>query len=605
MKAYLIFPPQWTPFAPPLGIPLLTAYLRKSGFNVSQKDANVEFYNYILSKDFIAEVKNKVNTFMSNCENLIGDSGDVNLLPEKNKLRYQVIKDIFKDLEPWWENLESNTERAIKILKSREMFYQPLLLAEATFHLRYALQACGLEFFPSEVLLNFFGNVNYKLTIDSLLAAANDVDGNIFLNYYNNKLLKEIEKENPDFIGISINCNTQVVAGLTLAKKIKELYPQIHVNIGGNFFTRTLDVVKEKPQLFENLIDSIIYGAGEISSEKLLKALKNKSDLSEVPGIAYLKDGQVVITDPEIIDINDLPAPDFRGLDLKQYLSPEIIFPLQTSRGCYWEKCTFCDHYFGSKYAVKSTSKLIEEIKELNSKYSAKNFYFVDEAISPNYMKNMAQKIIVEKLNISWYTCARAEKGFTKEVCEISSLAGLKMLIWGLESGSERILNLINKGIEKETAIEVIKNASSKGIWNHAFIFFGFPSEDLFEAMESVNLLVENKDNINSYGMGTFTLGKYSKIHEQPKEFFIDYIAPIEEELETATENFTTTKGMTREEVRNFNIYNTEYCAGEYEYPLWMSIGGYKDHMFLYLDKYGPKVLSYTPDETVQMFGSF
>ncbi|MEW5821477.1 MAG: radical SAM protein [Cyanobacteriota bacterium] len=606
MKTLLLFPPQWTPFSPPLSVPVLTAYLRANNIEVIQRDANIEFYNYILSKDFISGVKNKVDTFMDRCNKLLGASGNLYVLPEKAQIKYKVIQQLFKELEPWWPELETNTERAIKILKTPDMFYQPLLLAEAIFHLKYALQACGLAYFPSELHFNFYQHVNYKLSIESIKEAADDEESNIFLEYYNNTLLKDIIEINPDFVGISIGCNTQLIGGLTLARKIKALLPHAHVNIGGNSFTRLLDIVDERPEIFDYFTDSITYGEGEIALLTLVQALEKNEGISNVPSIAYKKDNKTIINSSRTpYNLNNLPTPDFDGLDLSLYLGGDIIFPVQSSRGCYWQKCTFCDHDFGNKYAIKTPSKMVKELKELSEKYNTKYFYFVDEAISPNYMKSLAKTINETKLDIAWYTCARAEIGFDKETCETSSKAGLKMLLWGLESGSDRILDLINKGIKKDAYLETLKNTADAGVWNHAFFFFGFPSEELLEAMESINVLIKNKKIIHSYGMGPFTLGKYSPIAEHPEKYFISNIEPYDEELATATDRFTTTQGMSREDVNNFVVYNTEYCAEQYGYPLWMSIGGYKDHIFLYVTKYGQRVPAYTPDETVQAFGSF
>jgi hypothetical protein len=607
MKVLLVFPPQWTPFSPPLTLPVLTGYLRHNGIETIQIDANVDFYNYILSKDFIRKVKSHVDTFMDRCNNMIGTEKNLDILPEESRIKYNVIKGIFKDLGPWWPDLETNTERAVAILKDPEKFFQPLCLAEAIYHLKYSLQACGLAYFPSDILLNYYSNFNYKLNTESLKLASEDKEGNIFLEYYEKKLINRITSEKPDIVGISINCNTQLIAGITLAKKLKSVLPHSHINIGGNLFTRTRDVIENNPGIFDNMLDTVILSEGELPLLKLVEAIRDKNnDYTNVPNLIYKKNSNIIVNkENEAENINNLPAPDFKGLDFTQYLSPETIFPVQSSRGCYWKGCSFCDHHHGFKYTVKTPQKLIAELKELTEKFNAKYFYFVDEAISPNYMKNMSKRIIEELPGISWYTCARAEEGFTKEVCDVAQKAGLKLILWGLESGSERVLKLINKGITKDTYLKILRNSSDVGVWNHAFVFFGFPSEELVETIETTNMLVENKDIIHSYGMGPFSLGKYSPIANNPDQFFIDYIAPTDQEFATATDNFTTTQGLTRDEVNNIVLYNTEYCAEMYGYPLWLSIGGYKDHIFLYLSKYGPKVLSYSPDEAVQAFGSF
>lgn len=600
-KTMLLFPPQWIPLSPPLALPSLSAVLRQHNYTVTPIDANIEFYDHILSRDFIKQCKETVDEFRTKY-NLFDPTIKLNLFTEEVINRFNVTHNMIMEIGDVWDSIEEKTAESLNILRSED-FYNPLMLAEAVFYLKYSLLAVGLAYFPSDILLNYYSNFNYKLSIDSIKQATEDVTGNIFLKYYEDKLHHRIKEENPDFIGLSIGCNTQLVAGFTFARKIKQAFPHIHINIGGNSFTRLIDVLENKPEMFDLFADSFIIGEGEQALLDLLDALSHNNDISAIPGVVCRKDNTVIVNEPSTVNIKDLPTPDFDGLDLSLYLSPEPIFPLQSARGCYWRKCSFCDHDFGNAYSIKPVSKIVSEIEALKNKYDANHFYFVDEAISPNYVKNLSAELLNRNLDINWYTCARAEKTFTPDITELAHKAGLKLLLWGIESGNERVLSLINKGNTPSEALVALKNTAAAGIWNHCFFFFGFPSETTEEAMQTINYIIDNKDVIHSYGFGPFALGKYSKIAANPEKYHIDHIEPSEE-LSTATGDFTTTQGMTRAQVDNFVEMYTNTCTEQYGFPLWMSIGGYKEHIFLYLSRYDTQILRLKPEETVEKFGS-
>ena len=81
------------------------------------------------------------------------------------------------------------------------------------------------------------------------------------------------------------------------------------------------------------------------------------------------------------------------GYDFSKYFAPEIILPFQSSRGCYWGKCSFCDQDFGQNFNVKNVEKLTDEFIELKEKYGIKYFEFIDESVSPAYLSELADKI--------------------------------------------------------------------------------------------------------------------------------------------------------------------------------------------------------------------
>jgi len=275
---------------------------------------------------------------------------------------------------------------------------------------------------------------------------------------------------------------------------------------------------------------------------------------------------------------------DLDDLHLEEYLMPELILPVQSSRGCYWKKCTFCDHDFGQTYNVKNVKKMVSELQELNSKYGIKHFEFIDEAMSGDYIRELSEAILDSGLEINWYCNARLENSFTKDVFVIARKAGLRMILWGLESGSERIMALINKGVDFEKRPEILKNASDADIWNYAYIFFGFPSETHEDVVATADLICNNLDIIHYYGRSMFTLGKHAQLSHDPEKFGIIKL-PDDEEF-SATASFTRNKGLSQKELEeSINLFRDRYAEISKDYA-WRYMR-YREILFMYICKYG------------------
>ena len=452
-------------------------------------------------------------------------------------------------------------------------------------------------------MLMDFKNRNHKLTLESTVEAINNKEENPFYEFYE-MVLPSIQEQNPKMIGISINAFSQVVSGLCLAGMLKETMPETHISLGGNFFTRVVDTIVQKPEFFEQFCHSLTYEEGEIPMVELTRAVVEKGSLANVPNLLYLENGKVIKNEKcEPKKLNEIAIPDFSGFDLNSYLSPEIVMPIQASRGCYWGKCTFCDHDYGVRYNLKTPEKLVLELKSLKEKYNIRHFEFIDESISPSYLRKMSEKILEKNLDVRWFIYSRTENGYSQELMDLAFKAGCRMIMWGIESGSPRIMELINKGINLEERFEPLKMANKAGIWNFSFTFFGFPTETSTEALQTINMIIDNKDIINSYGMSLFTLGKHTKLRQEPEKFGIVNIREVEEDLSIQL-NYELTQGMTREQVRKAAELCNEISDKVYHAPLWFSIG-FREFLYLYLDKYGldyVKEYSYLDPEKAEKY---
>lgn len=596
----LILPPQWTPLSPYYALPILVGELKNAGFSAKIRDLNVEYFHNILTKEYLSwcrdGVYNRLDSLREDFINSIADLGPDAFTTDNNI--YNELQGKIDQLELYWDIVLHNIEQAKNVITEKDSFYDPKKLQWAFNIMCQGLDIASLPYYPSKIMLRDFRNRNHKMTIDSVIEAVNNRSENPFINFYES-LIPSFKEESPVMIGISINAFSQVVGGLTLAKILKDNLPGTHISIGGNFFSRVTDTLESNTKFFNEFCHSFTYEEGEIPLIKLVTELKSSKDFSKVPNLIYLDGQKVKKTEKGTPrSLNEIAIPDFEGLNLSQYWSPEIVLPIQASRGCYWKKCTFCDHDFGVNYNIKTTDKLVSEMKTLKDKYGIRHYEFIDEAISPSYLKKMSQAFLDNNLDIRWFIYARTEKGFSKETLDLAYKAGCRMIMWGIESGSTRIMELINKGIDIENRFEPLKLANEAGIWNFCFTFFGFPTETTEEAMLTINMIMDNKEIINSYGMSVFTLGKHTQIRETPEKYGIVNIREDEEELSTKL-HYEIIEGMTPAQISKACELCNAISEKIYFSPLWFSIG-FREFLHLYLDNFGlsyVKKYSYIEEE--------
>jgi radical SAM superfamily enzyme YgiQ (UPF0313 family) len=284
-----------------------------------------------------------------------------------------------------------------------------------------------------------------------------------------------------------------------------------------------------------SLFDSAVVFDGEVPLLQLVQTLAGDGDLSRIPNLVYNDSGTIRINDrkqPE--KIADLPLPDFDGLPLDRYLSPKLVLPLMTARGCYFGKCAFCNVGYGEaeSFSQLRAEHLADQMMALHEKYGTKHIFFADEAITPRNLRDMKPALAKRGNPIDWGGCVRFEKVISKELLTGAYEAGCRMILFGLETASEAIVQRMVKGTQLPHMNRILEESAEVGIWNHTFFFFGFPGETIADAQETVNFLFKHKYHVNSAAMGTFLLERYAPAHRFPKTFGIKrVIEPPEKDL--------------------------------------------------------------------------
>ena len=597
MKVALLFPPQWYPSQPYLALPTLKAHLESRGHEVDQFDLNIECYDIFLSQKYL-----------EHCTKIIRKRIDDPTRATEDQEVRPVYKDILSDTA-FLESVLNQVEDAKNVLKDENRFFQFDTYSKAYTNLKIAMQLISYTHHPSRVDLDsFFMQGNPEENLSGILSATEDTVRNPFLNIFEEHLIPKMPWDDYGIVGLSIIHIGQVIPGLTLARQLRKLYPNLHIVVGGSVFNRHADLLDDKQELFKEFFHSLIVSEGELPLDQLVHHLKENKSLHTVPNLIHLE-GDKVIRNPksEALPYEELSCPTFDQLPLEKYLMPYPVLPYMSSRGCYWGKCTFCTHSFiyDSHYRKENEVRVAEELEHLSKKYKTKYFTFSDEAISPNAFNRMSKEILkrgVEMRSLGMLKFESSEKE-TPELFDDIYRAGFLMLFFGLESANDRILSVIDKGCDQETERAVLKHSSEAGIWNHLYLFFGFPTEEREEAEDTIKFTIENSEVesgiIHSVGQSIFALEKDSAIYHNPSKFKIDRIIQDPERDLAIVFDYEISTGMPREEV--LNVYENFDSIIEDHFPsrkIWNYLS--REHFLLYLDHYGKEEILNMAPTTVE-----
>ena len=438
-------------------------------------DVNVEMYDMMFGEKFLLHAKRRIAFELNHLQ---FEAKDRTLDEEETQLRNQLLG----CTDEMFSRLIEDIDAAKNILRSQD-FYDIDKLEWATQCIHETMAVISLAYYPAQICYPpIETDLAYKPFMSTeILEALDDDQINVYRDVYKFLIASVIEKEKPDVVGISVVQQKQLIATFTFCKMIKEQAPDTHITLGGNIITRIRDTLPTIPDLF-NFYDSAILYEGESAFLQLVEALEKKEeDLSKLPNLIY-KDANGIHVNKEVFSENlaELPPPDFDGLPLEKYFVPQLILPYLATRGCYWGRCTFCDHFQGyvEGFRTKQVDDITEQLTFLKKKYGNRHFHFTDESYPPALFRKLSRKLIDDKLDIVWTTHMRFEESLLEEkIWEDAAESGCKYLHFGYESGNTRVLNLMDKATNLDAIRTNLRMSSNAGIWNHLMGFFGFPGE--------------------------------------------------------------------------------------------------------------------------------
>jgi anaerobic magnesium-protoporphyrin IX monomethyl ester cyclase len=318
----------------------------------------------------------------------------------------------------------------------------------------------------------------------------------------------------PDVVGLSALYLPQLTFALALARWLDAEQPlrparRPLVLIGGAATSHV-----EVPELLAAcpFLDGVAVGEGEA----VLSALLEGRSHFEIPGLAT---AQVSHTAPGCAAAALLGAADFSDLALGGYLVPELVLPVLFSRGCRWRACSFCAHNFSfGGYRQKDAGAFADELAMYGQCYGARHFYLADQYVGPRALAEISAAVSARGLDLAFHSMARPTGRYTKELLATARAAGCVWLSFGVETGSERLLDLCHKGTHVAEIRAAITESARADISNLVMLIFGLPTSTDDDIELTLDLLGEVHDQVDAFTKSSFALFDHTEFARRAPE---------------------------------------------------------------------------------------
>ena len=309
---------------------------------------------------------------------------------------------------------------------------------------------------------------------------------NHILRLRGSRLKAYLKKSDPDIVLLS-SMTPSWQSIVSTSRFIKTVLPNVKIVAGGPQLT-----AYPKESLLEESIDFGIYGEGELSTLDVVKAIERGSELNDVKGSIYKKDGQVIINPPreEIDNLDSLPFPAIDLLPYRYYSALSVrspFFTMVTSRGCPY-KCGFCHQGYLGRYRARSVENVINEMELLVNKYGVKEIITFDETfcIDKERALKICGMINKKKLRFGWDIRTRIDL-IDKDLLQALKGAGCSRLHLGIESGDQDTLDRMKKNITISDIIDKVNLAKNAGLEARGYFMLGYPGETRKNMLKTIN----------------------------------------------------------------------------------------------------------------------
>lgn len=304
-------------------------------------------------------------------------------------------------------------------------------------------------------------------------------------------VIKIIDHVQPHFV-ISLSGFECFEEDMAQLKAIKNAYPDIPLALFGHYATVFYEKVME-----ETSVDVILHGEPDLSFSDWLSNFSNVEGLKTVSGISYRIAGRIIHQpgNNRIPDPNQLPLPAFDLL--KNHLYSEPFFPkpfglIQSARGCPYQ-CNYCVKSYGTKLTSLSPENIIRQIEVYIKEFNIRSFRFIDDTFTaiPDRVISFCKLMIENNYQSLTWSCLSRSDTLNEEMLYWMKAAGCKRIYIGMESGSQRVLDLYNKKTDVEKSLQNIQYAKSLGFELMGFFMVGMPGEEVTDLQLSINFAKE------------------------------------------------------------------------------------------------------------------
>ncbi len=493
MKVTLVFPPNRNiPSCPFSGLPLLAGCLGAAGHEVDTVDANLEVVEEFLKR----ETQERARAFFDESWNYL--RGSARLLPDQVRHLQGLAKLSIVPFDHLF-----HAQEAADILRTRELFLDPEKATwayDVIVNLLRAMYSINPVFYPlsKDYKDEFFGYLDTEFH-NPVTTVLEDV------------VLDVILRNDPELVAISIPFTEQSVEAMTILKLLKRRAPHVKTIVGGSILSSFHKILCTDPR-FWKWVDYAMPGEADVTFPQFVTALENGDDVSSIPNL-YRRDESGTIHEPvsrSLPDMNDIPAPDFSKMPVGRYFLPNLVVNYQTSRGCYYGKCTFCSFDIKQNFRLRKASLVFDDLVHIQEQTGVRHIMFWDPLTPPRLMRDFSKfnEELPADRRFYWGAETKFEKVFTdQEFTDTIYRGGARFLQFGYESGSQRVLDLMVKGNDLSRVHLMMGALERSGVKVSVQWFIGFPGATVEDDVRSYRYLEEHRGAVllSSY-MGTYAI---------------------------------------------------------------------------------------------------
>ena len=509
MRVLLITPPFTQVNTPYPATTVLKGYLKSHGEEVEQMDLGIELINKIFSRDGLHTIFEQSQS---------EDMSESSRFVYEERLAYE------NTIDSVIRFLQGKDQTIANRIINHTLLPEGARFGEMT-DVEWAFGTSGktdlakylatlyiedLTDFIKENIDENFGLVKYAEHLASYAPKFDKIEKslkkeNSIIDEWMLELLdKKLEETKAELVGFSVPFPGCLYAALKSGDHIKTKDRNVRICMGGGYANTELRNVSDK-RLF-NYIDYMLLDDGEIALTRLCSYLEGKTKKENLVRTFYVENDSIKYSgnDSENLKFCETGTPDFSGLKMDMYLQmADVQNPMQSlwssgkwnkmvmAHGCYWAKCAFCDVTLDyiKRYDAPSAKIVVDRMESIMRQTGESGFHFTDEAMPPRLIKEVCNEIISRHLTVSWWGNIRFDKTYDKALCNLMADAGCIAVSGGLEVASDRLLELMRKGVTVGQTARATKNLTEAGIMVHAYLMYGFPTESLQECVDALEVV--------------------------------------------------------------------------------------------------------------------
>jgi hypothetical protein len=495
---------------PDIGVPQLTAHLRRLGFSVLQHDLNMAFmYRHLADPDVVSGFLDTISRrsgrdisglFLDSLLESIGLAMSESRPPD---LRPEMGPDVrgYMNRRAARLNILSNVqdlEVDVKVLGRRGAWKGFVEMVD------------GIHLQPR------------SFTEKDLLAAARS-EIPLLETFYERFLDSALEAGAPRLLGISIGSTTQLLPALVLARMARAR--ELMVVAGGPWCSAARDLLPGLGSL-RRYLDAAVIHEGERPLVEILGRLERSEPLGSIDGVVV--PGKEPAAPPVPVPLEELAPPEYDGMNID--LHPVPAAPVRLTRGCHWARCDFCHHVFPGYTELHASTEasisdgyidgLVDHIEDLKAGHGVEQIFLSDNGPPWRLLHRFASRLLERDTSIHWESLARFEPELTVEACRDVAASGCRGLYFGLETSSVKELGALAKGIDLEVAERCLEMCAQAGVWSFVFVLC-HPLQTLESYRETFEWLKDRFDSVTQVIAFRFTLARFSRAYRKRNQMGI------------------------------------------------------------------------------------